>query len=86
MTFVNVARFIYLEEEYLLLFGNQIGTSWVYRLCRPGTYQLEFLYKNSETTIEAEANNGGEDKIIDNIWTGEIALPIMEFQLVDESI
>ncbi|NEP82297.1 MAG: hypothetical protein F6K17_14910, partial [Okeania sp. SIO3C4] len=46
---------------------------------------LQFTYKSVASVIKADTEEGTE-RNIENIWTGEVDLPPLELQLVDESI
>ena len=86
VTFLDTATVMYLESEFLLLLASQIGISWDYGPLSVGTHQLEFVYISSESKVEARINQSIERKIIENVWTGKVTLPVLEFQLVNSSI
>ncbi|MDY7003684.1 MAG: hypothetical protein SWX82_06905 [Cyanobacteriota bacterium] len=85
VSFVDYYVVAYDEEEYICRFGTERGTWWVSEAVDAGNYEFEFTYRNDESALKVGLLRGG-NKILDNIWTGEVVLPVLEFQLVDKPI
>ena len=86
LTFTQPIFLYYIGDHFRLSFNVLEGGSWtVSEINNPGTYKLQFTYKSVASVIKADTEEGTERKI-ENIWTGEVDLPPLELQLVDESI
>ena len=72
-------------EEYVCRFGTKRGIWWGAGPVDLGNYKFELTY-GSDLSVMTVGFYGVGDKIINNIWTGEVVLPPLEFQLVDPSI
>lgn len=87
LTFIQSAFLYYTGDDFSLCLNVLEGGLWtVYEINNPGTYKLQFTYKSVVSVIKAGTEEGTESKKIENIWTGEVDLPPLELQLVDESI
>lgn len=66
------------DEQCVLLLGIDDGSVWEFGTLNSGTYRIQFEYINNETALK------GYDpgKRIENIWTGLVSLPSVEFRLV----
>lgn len=85
VNFVDYYVIAYDGEEFVWRFGTKQGRWWVFGLVGVGIYQLEFTYRNNLSILTVGFSGVG-DKILDNIWTGEVVLPPLEFQLVYPSV
>ncbi|NER01603.1 MAG: hypothetical protein F6K17_02630 [Okeania sp. SIO3C4] len=85
MSFVDYYVIIYDGEEYVCSFGTERGTWWGSRAVGVGNYRFELTYENYQSIITI-GFPGLADKMLENIWTGKVVLPVLEFQLVDASI
>ncbi|NER01604.1 MAG: hypothetical protein F6K17_02635 [Okeania sp. SIO3C4] len=87
LTFIQSAFLYYTGDDFRLGFDVLEGGAWtLYEINNPGTYKLQFTYESVAPVIKALIEKGTERKKIENIWTGVVVLPVLEFQLVDESI
>ncbi|NEP83561.1 MAG: hypothetical protein F6K39_38795 [Okeania sp. SIO3B3] len=85
VSFVDYYVIAYDGGEYICRFGTERGTWRVSEAVDVGNYEFEFTYENDLSALKVGLLRGG-NKILDNIWTGVVVLPVLEFQLVDKSI
>ncbi|NES02701.1 MAG: hypothetical protein F6K22_07485 [Okeania sp. SIO2F4] len=84
VSFVDYYVVAYNVKEYECRLGTRT-MGWTFRPVGAKTYHLEFTY-GSDLSVMTVGFSGVGDKILNNIWTGEVVLPPLEFQLVDPSI
>ncbi|MDY7003683.1 MAG: hypothetical protein SWX82_06900 [Cyanobacteriota bacterium] len=86
LTFTQPIFLYHTGDDFRLSFNVLEGGAWtVSEINNPGTYKLQFTYKSVASVIKVDTEEGTRKKI-ENIWMGEVDLPTLELQLVDESI
>lgn len=85
VSFLDYYVVAYDGEKYVCRFGTERGTWWGAGAVDVGNYEFEFTYRNDESVSKVRFPGVGS-KIIENIWTGEVILPVLKFQLVNKSI
>ncbi len=66
--------------QFTIAVGN--GGSWLFQLSQLGTYQLRFEYINTAKKRKVRDPDILKTKLIENIWTGVVLLPFVEFRLL----
>ncbi|MFB2977300.1 hypothetical protein [Microseira sp. BLCC-F43] len=60
--------------------GN--GGYWSFGELYPGTYKLRFEYTNNTPGFRVYDREARKNKLIENIWTGTVLMPCVEFSIV----
>lgn len=67
------------QFQFTISVGN--GGYWVFEKLQLGSYQIRFKYKNNAAQVRAYDLESGRNKLIENIWTGVVLMPFIEFSL-----
>ncbi len=54
---------------------------WIYQYLNPGNYRVRFTYKQSRIEMETFYNSWVETSILQEVWTGEVITPPVEFSI-----
>jgi hypothetical protein len=68
----------WLMNQLLLAIPNKSGGNCLFAGLKPGTYQIQLIYHVSELMA-----NYLNEQILEKVWTGWIAMPFLEFHLVE---
>lgn len=70
------------DDQLQLLVSVGNGGYWIFEALHPGTYQIRFKYQNNAKKLRAYDPALQRNKLIENIWTGVILMPFVEFSIL----
>jgi len=80
--FIDAELRWYLDSNQLVMQGrDSIGGYWSFRYLNSGSYRVRFTYKGLSQHDVAKLLPG---VVLENLWTGTVATPFVEFKLVDK--
>jgi hypothetical protein len=86
VTFFPGVSLLYLEHErWVLLLATDDGGIWQFGTLRAGIYQIQFEYINQVYDLKFYNPETRRSKRIENVWTGLVSLPSVEFSLIQPS-
>ncbi|MBP0037754.1 MAG: hypothetical protein J7519_08615 [Roseofilum sp. SID1] len=81
--FPKIAQLFWVKGElFCLSIPAGDGGGWVFGSLSLGTYQINFIYKNQDRTVEILDKEGRNAKLLEDIWVGMVFTPSITFSLV----
>ncbi|MGV0026017.1 hypothetical protein [Phormidesmis priestleyi] len=93
--------FSWVEDELWFEYRERSGSHWLFSGFKTGRYLIEMTYKNLHQVWEQwgqwsssidlrpqyqHGTTGRSEIAVKDVWVGEVAMPPMEFCLIDNSI
>jgi len=69
------------EDKFLLIIDAGDGGGWTFQPLKLGNYHIHFTYANSTNSSHFDDIKTGGGKQMENIWTGIVTTPFVEFHL-----
>ncbi|MCL1468955.1 hypothetical protein [Argonema galeatum] len=83
VTFFPSASYRYEGNQFQFTISVGNGGYWVFEKLQLGSYQIRFNYKNNAAQVRAYDLESGRNKLIENIWTGVVLMPFIEFSVLN---